>query len=66
MKFDFSLFKEPTFWIVVSITLVIAVTLTIAIKIVKKTNTVKADRGSVAVGGDSHAPIKIKNEKKTK
>ena len=66
MNFDFSLFKEPTFWIVVSITLVIAVTFTIAIKVVRKNNTVKADRGSVAIGGDSHAPIKIKNEKKTK
>ena len=62
MNFDFSLFQKPTFWLVVSVALVI--TFTIAIKIVKKKNSVKADRGSVAVGRDSHAPINIKNEKK--
>lgn len=63
MNFDFSLLKEPKFLIVVSIALAIVVTVTVVIKIVKKTNTVKADRGSVAVGRDSHAPINIKNEK---
>lgn len=63
MNFDFSLFKEPKFLIIASITLAIVFTVTVVIKFVKKTNTVKADRGSVAVGRDSHAPIKIKNEK---
>ena len=61
MNFDLSFFEKPTFWIVVSVAL--AITVTIAIKIVKKKNSVRATNGSVAVGRDSHAPIKINNRR---